>query len=63
MRIISQSDDKIVLRGYLCEAMSPFGWIDFNGADYGLSVVLRYGEIDKCILHMHNRNIDIEYFK
>ena len=31
MKIISQTSDKIVLRGYPVQAMSPFGWIDFNG--------------------------------
>ncbi len=63
MKMINQSEDKIVLRGYQCEAMSPFGWIDFNGADYSLSVFLKSGEIDKCVLHMHDRNVDIEYHK
>ncbi|MGL4955734.1 MAG: hypothetical protein ACRC9X_00975 [Bacteroidales bacterium] len=64
MRIISQNSEEIVLRGYQVEAMSPFGWIDFNGADYGLSIFFtKSGEIDKCVLHMHNRNTDIEYYK
>jgi hypothetical protein len=63
MKIVSQTDEQFVLRGYKCQAMSPFGWIDFNGTDYGLSVIFRCGEIDKCVLHMHDRNIDIEYFK
>lgn len=63
MKIISQSSEKIVLRGYQVEAMSPFGWIDFNGADYGLSIFLKNGQVDKCTLHMHDRNVDIEYQK
>lgn len=62
MKIVNQTSEKIVLRGYQVEAMSPFGWIDFNGADYGLSVFIRYGEINKCVLHMHDRNINIEYY-
>lgn len=61
MRIISQTKDKIVLRGYPVRAMAPFGWIDFNGADYGLTIIFEMEEIEKCILHMHDRNIDIEY--
>lgn len=63
MRIISKTSDKIILRGYPVQAMSPFGWIDFNGADYGMSVFYKNGEVDKCVLHMHDRRVDIEYFK
>lgn len=63
MRIVSQTSEKIVLRGYQVQAKGPFGWVDFNGADYGLSILLNNGEIDKCILHMHDRSADIEYLK
>ena len=63
MRIVVQTSEKIVLRGYQVKAISPFGWIDFNGADYGLSIHLKNGQIDNCVLHMHDRNIDIEYVK
>lgn len=63
MRIISQSSDKIILRGYPTRAMSPFGWVDFNGADYGLTINLKNGQLENCILHMHDRNVDIEYLK
>jgi tetratricopeptide (TPR) repeat protein len=63
MKIISQTDEQTVLRGYRCEAMSPFGWIDFNGADYGMTIFHKCGEIDKCTLHMHDRNADIEYYR
>ncbi|MCB0538387.1 MAG: hypothetical protein KDE33_12770 [Bacteroidetes bacterium] len=63
MRIISKSFEKIVLRGYRVEAMTPFGWTDFNGADYGFSIFIKNEEIEYCMLHMHDRNIDIKYFK
>jgi len=63
MKIVSKSTDKIVLRGYLVQALTPFGWIDFNGEDYGLSIFIKNGEIDKCVMHMHDRNVDIVYFK
>lgn len=63
MRIISQSADKIVLRGYPLQAMSPFGWIDLNGQDYGLTIFLKKKQVDKCVLHMYNRNVEIEYLK
>ena len=41
MKIVSQSEEKIVLRGYPVQAMSPFGWIDFNGQDYGLTIYIK----------------------
>jgi hypothetical protein len=63
MRIVSKSADKIVLRGYPVQAMSPFGWVDFNGEDYGLTVNYQNGELEGCILHMHDRNVDIKYLK
>ncbi len=63
MRIVSQSVDKIVLRGYPVQAMSPFGWIDFNGEDYGLTIYIQDEEVDKCMLHLHDRKIDLEYLK
>lgn len=63
MRIVSQTSDKIVLRGFLVQAMSPFGWVDFNGEDYGLTITLKGDQIENCILHMHDRNVDIEYLK
>lgn len=63
MRIVSQSTDKIVLRGYPVQAMSPFGWVDFNGQDYGLSIYLKDGQVDKCVLHMYDRKVDLEYLK
>ena len=55
MRIISQSADKIVLRGYPLQAMSPFGWIDFNGQDYGLTIFLKNDQVDKCVLRLTSR--------
>lgn len=63
MKLISESADKIVLRGYKVQAMGPFGWVDFDGQDYGVTILLKNGDIDYCTLHMHDRNVDIEYLK
>ena len=57
MKIISHSLHKIVLRGYGCDTMGG------SFSDYGLSIILLNGETDKIILHMHDRNLDIEYLK
>ena len=63
MRIVEQTTSKIVLRGYPVRAMSPFGWIEFSGQDYGLTIFIKNGEVDKCVLHMYDRNTDLEYLK
>lgn len=57
MKIIQQANNKIVLRGYGYDNMGS------SFADYGLSVFYKNNDIEKCILHMHDRNIDIEYLK
>ena len=50
MKILSQSADRIVLRGYPVQAMGPFGWIDFNGQDYGLSIFYKNVKGQKLLL-------------
>lgn len=57
MKVIQQTDDKIVLRGYGFDLMgAPF-------SDYGMTFLYKSGKIEKCVLHMHDRNVDIEYLK
>ncbi|MBN9298151.1 MAG: hypothetical protein J0I41_14145 [Filimonas sp.] len=55
MDVIQQTNNKIVLRGY--------GHDDMGGsfADYGLTIFHNDGNIEKCVLHMHDRGVDIEY--
>ena len=43
--------------------MSPFGWIDFDGQNYGLTIFLKNEQVEKCVLHMYDRNVEIEYLK
>ncbi len=57
MKVIKETGDKIVLRGYGYDAMGA------SFADYGLTINFKNGEVEKCILHMHDRNVDIEYLK
>ena len=63
MRIKSISKDLVVLQGYLLKAKSPFGWVDIDYSEYGLDVHYRNGEIEKCVLHMYERDTFIEYRK
>lgn len=55
MKTIEESADKIVLRGYGHDQMGG------SFADYGLTIQLDNGHIKKCILHMYDRHVDIEY--
>lgn len=61
MRVVRKSEDTVELRGYKVEAMTPFGWQEIDLADYGLTVHYDNGQISKCVLHMYDRNIYIEY--
>ncbi len=61
MRIVEISPNSITLRGYPVLAQSPIGWIEFPGQDYGLSIYFEDSVVSKCILHLHDRGVDIEY--
>ena len=62
MRVIGQTDSQVRLRGFQTQAMSPFGWVDFDGADYGLTIDLDLmGNAIQCTLHMFDRKVDIVY--
>lgn len=63
MDLISYSADKLEFRGFPIEAQSPFGWMRLDYQNYGFIVFLKDGEIEKCQLHMYDRNTYIEYLK
>ena len=57
MKIIEQTNDKVVLRG--------FGK-DSNGMPfeaYGMTVYFKNSEVHKCILHMFIKKVDLEYIR
>lgn len=57
MQLINVDNEKIILKGY---GMDNFG---ASFADYGLTIYHNNGKISKCILHMFDRGVDIEYLK
>lgn len=63
MKVVRKTDDRVELRGFPIEAQSPFGWQEVDYSDYGFIVHYKNGQIDKCVLHMYDRNIRIEYMK
>lgn len=63
MKIVRKTTDMVELRGYPIEARSPFGWQEVDYSDYGFVVYYKNGQIEKCVLHMYDRNTYIEYRK
>ncbi len=61
MRVVKFTDTEILLKGYTISAQTPFGWQDIDLSDYGFSIILKNGVAQKCILHLYDRNVDIEY--
>jgi len=57
MKIIEATNEKIVLRGFGHDIMGS------SFSDYGMTIVLTNNIVEKCFLHMHDRNVDIEYLK
>lgn len=61
MRVVKFSNTEILLKGYCVSAQTPFGWQEIDLSDYGFSIIWQNGIIQKCILHMYDRNVDLEY--
>lgn len=61
MLVVNKTFNKTELRGYPIEAQGPFGWVDVDYSDYGLTVYYKNDKVEKCVLHMFDRNTDIEY--
>lgn len=57
MELVVEQNDKITLRGFGTDAMGT------SFSDYGLTLHKLSGTVNKVTLHMHDRNIDIEYLK
>ena len=61
MEVVSQSNNKVELRGYPVLAMTPFGWMEVDQSDYGVTIYFDAEKVEKCVLHMFDRNTDIVY--
>ncbi len=57
MKLVEDNNNKIILLGFGTDAMGS------SFADYGLTLHKSNGTINKVTLHMHDRNVDIEYLK
>lgn len=57
MKLVGANNEKIQLKGYGRDAMGA------SFEDYGLTIFHSGGNIEKCILHMFDRGVDIEYLR
>lgn len=57
MKLIGADSEKIQLKGYGRDQMGA------SFADYGLTIFHDNGNIEKCVLHMYDRGVDIEYLR
>lgn len=57
MKLIESDNQKTILKGFGSDAMGS------SFADYGLTIFHNNGSIEKCILHMYDRGVDIEYLQ
>ena len=57
MKIISQSDSQIELRGFGNDELG----FPFSG--YGLTLHLKEDEVERIVLHVFDKKVDLEYFK
>jgi hypothetical protein len=55
MKLVNSDNKKLELKGYGYDQMGS------SFADYGLTVFINGQTIEKCILHMFDRGVDIEY--
>lgn len=65
MEVISKSLDEIVLRGYGYDERGLMMGVPRRDASfdcYGLTIRLSNGSVESCVLHMHDRGIDLAYF-
>lgn len=63
MRLYRKSDTSVEFRGYEVLAMTPFGYDKIDQSDYSFIVYYENGIVSKCVLHMLDRNIFLEYRK
>ena len=58
MEMVEDTGDKILLRGVTVKMR---GVVAYDNKDYGITLHLENRKVVKCVLHMYDRNTDIEY--
>lgn len=62
MKVINSDSQKTILRGWGEDPMA-MGHPDGSYANYGITIFHPQNEIEKIVLHLHDRGVDIEYLK
>lgn len=65
MKIISSSNDKVELRGYGYDKFAVSMGVPMSDAtfeNYGISIFHNGQEVTHCIVHLIERNVDIDYY-
>lgn len=58
MEMVTNTDDKILLRGVVLKTM---GIVAYDNKDYGMTLHLKNKNVVRCVLHLYDRGVDIEY--
>ena len=58
MEMVADTGDKILLRGIELKSM---GRVLYDNKDYGISLYTPNRQVEKCVLHLYDRGVDIEY--
>ena len=58
MEMVADRGNTIELRGVQLKAM---GVVAFDNKDYGITLHLKNRQVVKCVLHLYDREVDIEY--
>lgn len=58
MEMEADMGDKILLRGITLKTQ---GIVALDNKDYGITLHLKNRNVIKCVLHMYDRGVDIEY--
>ena len=58
MEMVADMGDKILLHGVTLKAM---GVVALDNKDYGITLHLNNRNVVKCVLHLLDRGVDIEY--
>lgn len=56
MKTVSENESQVILRGYGYDELSgaPF-------ANYGMTLFYSGNKVTRCVLHLHDRNVDMDY--
>ncbi|MBO5141390.1 MAG: hypothetical protein J6C46_00035 [Clostridia bacterium] len=58
MEMITDTGDKILLHGITLRTQ---GMVVYDNKDYGITLHLKNRNVVKCVLHLYDRGVDIEY--